>query len=112
MIKIKINLDELIDKISQFYKEDVNHFVTISGYDDKSGIVLDYIFSNYSDEEVTIFTLKIDYDVEVPTITKLIPSSFIAEEENFDLLGVKFENAKGGLFLDEESPKTPLRKAK
>ncbi|NPA14768.1 MAG: NADH-quinone oxidoreductase subunit C [Aquificae bacterium] len=108
----KITPDQLREKIKSFYKEDEWHFITINGTDTGKSIEVKYFFAKYGKKEpVYALSLEIDYDQTLPSITDLIPSAWIAEEELYDLLGVKVEKAKGGIFLEPDSPKAPLRKS-
>jgi NADH:ubiquinone oxidoreductase subunit C len=109
--EIPVTLKTLRDKVKEIYKEDEVHFITINGTDVGDGIEVKYFFSKYGKKEpVVALSLKVDYETVLPTIRDIIPSAWIAEEELYDLVGLKVEGAKGGIFLEPDSPKAPLRK--
>jgi Ni,Fe-hydrogenase III component G len=109
--EIPVNLSNLREKIKEIYDEKDYHFITINGTDNGEKIEIKYFFAKYGKEEKPIaISLEIDYDQTLPSITDIIPSAWIAEEELKDLLGVNVEGAKGGVFLEPDSPKAPLRK--
>ena len=110
MIKIEVSLENVKDKIKEFYKEKEWHFLTLNGValeDDK--VEIQWIFSKYEAmDEVVVFYAKIDYKDIVPSITDIIPSAIISQREIVDMFGVEVEGSSKGLYLDEDSPQMPL----
>ncbi len=109
--EVEIKISELREVIKNFYNPQEWHFITINGTDVGDGIEVKYFFAPYGKKgTVKAFSLKLGYEETLPTIRDIIPSAWIAEEELKDLLGVNVEGAKGGIFLEPDSPKAPLRK--
>ena len=109
--EVWVDISELREAIKNFYEPDKWHFITINGTDVGDGIEVKYFFSAYGKPKVVkAFSLKVDYEQSLPTVRDIIPSAWIAEEELRDLQGVKVEGTKGGIFLEPDSPKAPLRK--
>ncbi|MEF3191938.1 MAG: NADH-quinone oxidoreductase subunit C [Campylobacterales bacterium] len=113
MDKIPTTPDTLLDTIRTFYTPSRWHFITITGVDQGEKIELIYSFSEIGEmESYRHLALTLPYDQTLPTITPLIPSAWIAEAELVDLFGLSVSGAKGGLFLDEDGVKAPLRGSK
>lgn len=110
MIKIEISLENVIDKIKEFYKEKEWHFLTLNGVAlEDNKIEIQWIFSKYEAmDEVVIFYTKIEYDKVVPSIVDIVPSAIISQREIVDMFGVKVEGSSKGLYLDEDSLQMPL----
>ncbi len=109
--EIEVTPETLREKVREVYKEGEVHFITVNGTDTGDGIEVKYFFAKYGKKEpVLALSLKVDYETVLPSIRDIIPSAWIAEEELFDLVGLKVEGAKGGIFLEPDSPKAPLRK--
>jgi Ni,Fe-hydrogenase III component G len=109
--EIEVSKKTLRDEIKKLYKPDRWHFITVNGTDTGDGIEVKYFFAPYGVKgEVVALSLKIGYEETLPSIRDIIPSAWIAEEELKDLLGINVEGAKGGIFLEPDSPKAPLRK--
>jgi len=110
MKKIKISLENVREKISDFYDEQLWHFLTINGIaleDEK--LEVQWIFSKYETmDEVIIFYVEIDYKDIIPTIVDIIPSAIISQRELVDMFGVEVEGSSKGLYLDEDSLQMPL----
>jgi len=110
MIKIEVSLENVKDKIKEFYKEKEWHFLTLNGValeDDK--VEIQWIFSKYEAmDEVVVFYAIINYDEVVPSIEEIIPSAIISQREIVDMFGVEVEGSAKGLYLDEDSMQMPL----
>ena len=66
------------------------------------------------DDELKLVNLRMQfgYDETVPSIASIYPAAALIEMEMVDLFGASIEGIKGGFLLTEDSPKTPMRKAK
>lgn len=114
MQKIESSLEKIRDDIKSFYDYKKWHFVTMNGVTlDDDTLELQWIFAKYEtmDENIIYYT-NIKYDEVVPTIEDLIPSSIISQRELVDMYGIEIEGSEKGLYLDEDSPKMPLRGCK
>ena len=110
MKKIETKLETLIKDIEEFYDENKYHFITVNGVDLGDGMEIQYFFSQYnSKEKLVCFFLKMDYENEVPSIAKLIPSAYLGEGEVVDMFGINIKNTPKGLLLDDDSIQAPLR---
>lgn len=110
MQKIKVEIDEIIEKIKAFYTPSEWHFLSLNGVDLGEGVFeVQWIFSKYEAlDEVIIFYSEIAYTQEIPSIADLIPSALISQRELVDMFGVKAEGSEKGLYLDEDSMQAPL----
>ncbi len=110
-----------------FFKEAVKilvelhypHFAIISGIDIDKEIELVYHFSIYYGEKgkeisINIFTFLSKDNLNIPTITDLIPGAQTSERETKEMFGVNFEGLPSlpNLFLPYDFPSGvyPLRK--
>ncbi|QDF27879.1 NADH-quinone oxidoreductase subunit C [Halarcobacter anaerophilus] len=108
--KIEVNIDEVKNKIKEFYKPDLWHFVCLNANDIEGTCKLQWIFSKYEEKEnFTVFECDVAFNATVPTITDIIPSAIMSEMEIVDLFGLKIQTIKKGLYLDETSQQTPLK---
>lgn len=111
MTKIKTTIETFIDDISKFYDAKSWHFITLNGIEiDENEIELQWIFSKYGvKDEIAAFYAIANFNQKIPSITHLIPSAIMSEREAVDMFGIDIEGAQKGLFLDNDSLKTPLR---
>lgn len=111
MQKIELKIDELLETLKAFYDPHQWHFLTLNGVDLRDGTVeLQWIFSRYGvKDEIRIYYAICDYEIEVPTITSLIPSAILGEREVADMFGMNVQGALKGLYLDKDSKQMPLR---
>lgn len=109
--KIEINIENMFEKLQGFYKYDEQHFIGLNGVDlGENTLELQYIFSAYAkNDEITIYYMIINYDTTVPSVVEMFPSAFMSEREVVDMFGLNIENSKSGLYLDDDSLKTPLK---
>jgi Ni,Fe-hydrogenase III component G len=109
--EIKVPLRDVRKTVKEFYNEEEWHFITVNGTDLGGKVELKWFFTRYGEEEYfKVVSSVASYDDEIPTITYIVPSAWIAEWELADLFDLKVEGAKKGLFLDPDSPKAPLRR--
>ncbi|EDZ61652.1 hypothetical protein SMGD1_2375 [Sulfurimonas gotlandica GD1] len=110
MIKIEVSLENVRDKIKEFYKEKEWHFLTLNGVAlEDNKVEIQWIFSKYEAmDEVVVFYAKIKYSEIVPSIVDIIPSAIISQREIVDMFGVEVEGSEKGLYLDEDSELRPL----
>lgn len=111
MKKIKVKVEEIREKILEFYDEKVWHFITLNGVGlDENRAEVQWIFSKYDAmEEIVLFYCEVDYDVVIPSVVDIIPSAIISQRELVDLFGIAVEGSSSGLYLDKDSPQMPLR---
>jgi Ni,Fe-hydrogenase III component G len=110
MIKIEVSLENVIEKIKEFYKEKEWHFLTINGVAlEDNKVEVQWIFSKYEAmDQVVVFHADIDYKDVVPSIVDIVPSAIISQREIVDMFGVEVEGSSKGLYLDEDSLQMPL----
>jgi len=107
----EIKIENLIEEITSFYDPKLHHFVCLNANDlGENRLKLQWIFTFYNQEDnYQIFWTICSFDEVLPTITKIIPSAIMSEAEIVDLFGVQIKDIRGGLYLDETSPISPLR---
>ncbi len=94
-------------------------FVTMTGYDDGTNLVVLYHFAFHPGQNVPergVIHLKVvvsKEDPKIPTVSDILPPAFLYEREIWEFLGVIFEGHPRleHLFLTEDYPKYPLRKS-
>lgn len=110
MKKIEVTLENIREKIKEFYDERKWHFITLNGVAlENERVEIQWMFSKYEVmDEVVIFFAEINYDETVPSIVDMIPSAIISQREIVDMFGVDVEGSSKGLYLDEDSQQMPL----
>ena len=110
MIKIKVNLENVVDKIKEFYDEKVWHFITLNGValeDEK--IEVQWMFSKYESlDDVVVYYAEINQEDIVPSLVDIIPSAIISQRELVDMFGIEVDGSSKGLYLDKDSLQMPL----
>lgn len=110
MKKIEVLLENIREKIKEFYDEREWHFLTLNALtlkDEK--LEVQWIFSKYEAmDEVLIFYSEINYEDIVPSVVDIIPSAIISQRELVDMFGIEVEGSQKGLYLDEDSLQRPL----
>ena len=111
MKKIEVALEDVREKILEFYDEKKWHFLTLNGVGlEYNRLEVQWIFSRYEAlDEVIIYFSQIGYEDIVPSIVDIIPSAIISQRELVDMFGVMVEGSEKGLYLDEDSVQEPLR---
>lgn len=109
---IKVSLDNVRDKIKEFYNFHKYHYVTINATDNGENITIDWIFSDLNEKNrIYVFRAEnIGYEDFIPSIKDIVKISWLAEFELADLFGLNVEGAQKGVFLEEDSIQAPLRK--
>jgi Ni,Fe-hydrogenase III component G len=111
MRRTEIRPDELQEKVRAFYDPARWRFLTVNATDTGSGLLIDWIFVAIGRvAEPVIFSSSVDYEALLPSLAGTIPASALGEAEMLDLLGVRFEGAQPGLFLEPDAPRAPLLK--
>ena len=106
----EVTLENVVDKIKEFYDENVWNFITVNATDLGGELQIDWLFSKYKDKNIIkIFRTITSYDTFIPSIVPIIPSAWLAEWELADLFGLEVENAATGVFIAPDGPKAPLR---
>jgi len=110
MKKTKVTLENIREKILEFYDEKLWHFLTLNGVAlDGEKLEVQWIFSKYETmDEIVIFYSEIGYKDIIPTVEDIIPSAIISQRELVDMFGVEVEGSSKGLYLDEDSQQMPL----
>ena len=110
MNKKEITLDNLHNRINEFYDKTQYHFLTLNGVAlDENTIEVQWIFTQYDNEnEIIVFFAKVDQNDIIPSIVDLIPSAIISQRELVDMFGLSVEDTEKGLYLDEDSLQKPL----
>lgn len=112
MDKTILAKETIREEIKNFYSPKVWHFMMINGADTGTDLEIQWVFSKFHEvNEMKIFSCNFAYDEPIPSIKDLIPVAWVSEAENKDLLGANFEETASYVFLEEDAPKTPLRKS-
>lgn len=105
-----IKIENLKDSIKEFYDPRTWHFVTLNASDIGGICKLQWIFTKYeTKEELKVFECDVPFDSTIPSVADIIPSAIMSEMEVVDLFGLKIDDVKSGLYLDETSVQTPLK---
>jgi NADH:ubiquinone oxidoreductase subunit C len=110
MEKIEVTIDNLKDKLKEFYKPKQWHFLTLNGVAlDEKSIELQWIFSKYYEiDNIVMFYLIVDCNQVIPSVVDIIPSAIISQREAVDMFGIEIEDSPKGLYLDKDSKQMPL----
>ena len=110
MKKIRLTLEDIKVKVAEFYDAKVWHFITLNALlieNDK--IEIQWMFSKYESlEDIVVYYVEVERDVEIPSIEEIVPSATISQREIVDMFGIKIENSEKGLYLDKDSIEMPL----
>lgn len=110
-IFVEVPLSGLEKTMERLKRHGIGVVSAISGYDSGRDIEVLYHFIHHG----IVLTVKTRVKREasaVPSVVKLFPSAMLFEQENHEMLGLKFTgNPKmRPVLLGKTSPKTPLRK--
>jgi len=106
----EVGLEEVVDKIKEFYDENEWNYITVNATDLGDKLQIDWLFSKYrAKNDIRIFRVFCDYDAKIPSIVPVVPSAWLSEWELADLFGLDVENAATGVFIAPDGPKAPLR---
>lgn len=111
--KIFDTAPEEIDRaLVELLNNGVERISTISGVDNGKKIEVLYHFVD-GDASITLRILVPRDSPKIKTISDRFPGAKLYERELSEMLGVEIDGNTGpkNLFLDEASPKTPLRKS-
>lgn len=113
MEKINISIGDLHAKIAEFYDPKIWRFITVNAVEIEDGFEIQWIFAMVGKvaPERILFTTTAS-DQSVPSITSIIPAAKYSESEMLDMLGVLFDGAEKGIFLESDVARAPLRKKK
>ena len=113
MKRIETTVENVKSDIQTFYDRYKHHFMVINAVDLGGKIEVQWFFSDYAAPfEITAFCAQVNPDVEIPTITGVIESAWVAEAELVDLMDIKIQNTKKGFVLEPDFESGPLRKKK
>ncbi|MEA3522204.1 MAG: NADH-quinone oxidoreductase subunit C [Campylobacterota bacterium] len=110
MKKIKVTLEDVREKIKDFYDEKLWHFISLNGValEDKK-TEIQWMFSKYEClDDVVVYYAEIAQEDVVPSVVDMIPSAIISQRELVDMFGVEIEGSEKGLYLDKDSLQMPL----
>lgn len=111
MEKIEITLERVRAEVEALNDPKKWRFITVNAVDTGENYEVQWVFSAIGQNlPVKMLFCAAPYDAIVPSVADLIPSARYGEAEMLDLLGVQFENAQGGIFLEPDAPRAPLRK--
>lgn len=107
-----ITPDDFDRALVELLHNGVERISTISGVDNGKKIEVLYHFV-YGIDSITLRIQLLRESPRVKTISGSFPGAALFERELSEMLGVDVEGNSGpkNLFLDEGSPKTPLRKS-
>lgn len=113
MKRIETSIDHVKSDIRDFYKQDLHHFVVMNAVELADKIEVQWFFCDYAQPaEITAFCIQIPPDIEIPSITDIISSAWVAEAELVDLMNIRIENTSKGFVLEPDFESGPLRKKK
>ncbi|MFI5187522.1 MAG: NADH-quinone oxidoreductase subunit C [Chitinophagales bacterium] len=113
MKRIETSIENVKNDIRNFYHPGLHHFIVMNAVDLGDKIEVQWFFSDYLEPYgITVFCTQITPDVEVPSITDIISSAWVAEAELVDLIDIKIENTSKGFVLEPDFETGPLRKKK
>jgi ech hydrogenase subunit D len=113
MKRIETTIEKVRNDIRHFYQPELYHFIVMNAVDLGEKIEVQWFFSDYMEPfEIIAFCAQITPDVEVPSISDIVPSAWVAEAELVDLMDIKIENTSGGFVLEPDFESGPLRKKK
>ena len=113
MKKIETTIEKVKADIGHFYQPELYHFIVMNAVDLGEKIELQWFFSDYSEPfDINAFCAQITPDVEIPSISDIVPSAWVAEAELMDLMDIKIENTSRGFVLEPDFESGPLRKKK
>lgn len=111
MNKIETTVDSVKNDIKAFYKHNMHHFMVMNAVDLGGKIELQWFFCDYAfPSAVTTFYAYISPEMEVPDISDIVPSAWVAQAELSDLMDISIENTKKGFVLEPDFESGPLRK--
>jgi len=89
-IFIEITLDQFADKLTS-YKESGWRFANLCG--STVGDKVEILCSFAQDQQIENLFMLVEQGEQVPAVSTVFPSSFLYENEIFDLFGIKFEGS-------------------
>ena len=113
MNKIETSVETVKNDIREFYKPGMHHFMVMNAVDLGEKIELQWFFCDYAfPSAVTTFYTLISPETEIPDISDIVPSAWVAQAELADLMNINIENTKKGFVLEPDFESGPLRKKK
>jgi len=111
--RIETTLENLKNEIRNFYNPELNHFIVINAVDLGEKIEVQWFFTdNASPFTITAICIQIEPVIEIPSITDIVASAWVAEAELVDLMDIKIEKTARGFVLEPDFESGPLRKKK
>ena len=118
MKRVETSIENVKNDIRNFYHPELHHFIVMNAVElgeksDSCRIEVQWFFCDYaSPSEITAFCAQVTPDVEIPSMTDIISSAWVAEAELVDLIDIKIENTSKGFVLEPDFETGPLRKKK
>ena len=107
--RVETSIKTLLEDLEKFYHKEKHHFLTLNGVKiDEETTEIQWIFSTYEEEEITMFYLYAKQYELIPSVVSLLPSAIISQREIVDMFGLDIEDSPKGLYLDEDSEQMPL----
>src|SRR5690242_13491016 len=104
MKRVQTTIENLKKDLSDFYRPGSHHFIVMNAVDLGGKIEVQWFFSEYAHPfGITAFCLDIAPGVEIPSITDIVPSAWVAEAELVDLIDINIENTEKGFVLEPDS---------
>jgi ech hydrogenase subunit D len=113
MKRIETTLENIKPGIRDFYDETLHHFIVMNAVDKVATIEVQWFFCEYAyPSKITAFCAEVTPGTEIPSISDIVVSAWVAEAELVDLMDISIENTARGFVLEPDFKSGPLRKKK
>lgn len=112
LIMFEVTLDNVKEEVKNFYDQDKYHHITVNAFDTGENLTIDWIFSEYGvKNKMYVFRAEgVEYKANVPTISDIVVSAWVSENDLADMFNLNIEETTRGMFLEPEAPQGPLLK--
>lgn len=109
-VKELVALDEIRQKIIEFYDSGIWHFVCINGLFENGELELQWCFTKIgAKDEWKVFYAKAQENAVLPSLSDILPTAKMYEGELKDLLDANFEGSVKGMFIELDGESAPLK---